>query len=120
MYERYCRLRDSLGLRDADVAKGTNITKSTFSEWKQGKSLPNADKLLRISGFLNTTVEYLMTGKEPSLSDKILKNPEVLELSEELVKNSALRKLVLLEKDLSEEDIAAVRVMVAALIKKRS
>ena len=26
MYERYCKLRDSLGYRDSDVAKGTGIT----------------------------------------------------------------------------------------------
>ena len=30
MYEIYCTLRDSRGLKDSDVAKATGITKSTF------------------------------------------------------------------------------------------
>ena len=30
MYEIYCKLRDSLGLKDADIVKATGITKSTF------------------------------------------------------------------------------------------
>ena len=37
MYEIYCELRDSKGVKDADVAKATGITKSTFSDWKNGR-----------------------------------------------------------------------------------
>lgn len=115
IYERYCKRRDELGFRDADVAKGTGITKSTFSEWKKGGSQPNADKLLKISGFLNTTVEYLMTGAQPSLPERLLKNPRVLELSKELLKNPALLELAFLEKDLGPKELEALRVMAATL-----
>ena len=41
MYEIYCKLRDSKGMKDSDVAKATGITKSTFSDWKNGRSNPN-------------------------------------------------------------------------------
>ena len=44
-YERYCRIRDSKGFKDADVAKATGIYKSTFSDWKYGRSVPKIDKL---------------------------------------------------------------------------
>ena len=64
MYERYCQMRDNLNLKDSDVAKHTGITPSTFSDWKKGKSSPNADKLVKIARFLNTTVEYLVTGED--------------------------------------------------------
>ena len=37
MYEIYCKLRDEKGCKDADVAKATGITKSTFSDWKNGR-----------------------------------------------------------------------------------
>lgn len=40
MYEIYCKLRDERGLKDADVARETGITKSTFSDWKTGRSAP--------------------------------------------------------------------------------
>lgn len=66
MYERYCILRDSKKIKDSDVAKATTITPSTFSDWKKGKSTPNADKLVKIARFLDTTVEYLVTGEDPS------------------------------------------------------
>lgn len=40
MYEIYCKLRDAMGVKDADVVKATGITKSTFSDWKSGRSKP--------------------------------------------------------------------------------
>ena len=61
-YKRYCALRDKEGLKDADIAKALNITKSTFSDWKKGKSRPNVEKMVRIAAFLGTSVEYIMTG----------------------------------------------------------
>lgn len=65
MYERYCKIRDSLGLRDSDVARKTGITPSTFSDWKKGKSMPNTQKMVAIAKTLNTTVEYIVDGIDP-------------------------------------------------------
>ena len=45
MYELYCKLRDEKGYKDSDVARLTGITKSTFSDWKSGRSNPKNDKL---------------------------------------------------------------------------
>lgn len=66
MYEIYCKLRDSKGTKDADVAKATGITKSTFSDWKSGRSQPKKEKLQKIAEFFGVTVDYLMTGKDDS------------------------------------------------------
>lgn len=65
MYERYCKLRDSKGLTDAEIARQCNFNKSTFSDWKSGKGTPKTDKLLPIAKCLGTTIEYLMTGESP-------------------------------------------------------
>ena len=76
MYEKYCKIRDEKGYKDADVAKGTGITKSTFSDWKSGRSNPKNEKLIKIADFLGVSVECLLTGnevsseKEPQLSPK--------------------------------------------------
>lgn len=48
MYEIYCKLKDEKGLKDADVVKATGITKSTFSDWKSGRSKPKQDKIWNI------------------------------------------------------------------------
>ena len=63
MYEIYCELRDARGMKDADVARETGITKSTFSDWKNGRSNPKDTKLQKIADLSNckkslTCLEY--------------------------------------------------------------
>lgn len=67
MYERYCALRASKNVKDADVSRNTGIPKSTFSDWKKGKSSPKQDKLKKIADYFGVSVEYLMTGKESTI-----------------------------------------------------
>lgn len=59
MYELYSKIRNDRGFKDSDVAKGTGITKSTFSDWKSGRSKPSTEKLMKIADFLDTSIEYL-------------------------------------------------------------
>ena len=40
MYKKYVALRDSKGVTDYKVSKETGITKSTFTDWKNGRSIP--------------------------------------------------------------------------------
>lgn len=67
MYEIYCKLRDTKGVKDADVARDANVTKSTFSDWKNGRSEPKNDKLQKIADYFGVTLDYLMTGKESNI-----------------------------------------------------
>ena len=69
MYERYCELRDSKGYKDADIAKGTGITRSTFTDWKNGRSIPKPPKLQKIADYLDVSLSYLMTGIEETLPE---------------------------------------------------
>lgn len=64
MYEIYCKLRDERKVKDADVVRETGITKSTFSDWKNGRSKPKQEKLQKIADFFGVTVDFLMTGKD--------------------------------------------------------
>ena len=63
MYEIYCKLRDTKGVKDSDVVKATGITKSTFSDWKSGRSKPKNEKLQKIADYFGVSVDYLMTGE---------------------------------------------------------
>lgn len=72
MYEIYCKLRDLKGLKDSDVSKGADVSKSTFSDWKSGRSTPKKDKLIRIANFFGVSVDYLMTGEESSITDDMV------------------------------------------------
>lgn len=59
MYEIYCKLRNTKRCKDADVAKATGITKSTFSDWKNGRSNPKDEKLRKIADYFDVSLEYL-------------------------------------------------------------
>ena len=51
MYVRYVELRDKKGVTDYRVSIETGIPKSTFSEWKSGRSKPKFDKLLILAKY---------------------------------------------------------------------
>lgn len=80
MYEIFAKLLAQKGLRAADVTRATGIKSPVFSEWKKGKSRPNADKMLLIANFLGVSVEYLMTGEEKQNSTELtIKNEKDIE-----------------------------------------
>ena len=63
MYEIYAKLRDEKGVKDATVAKETGIGKSTFTDWKNGRSVPKDEKLQKIADYFGVSTDYLRTGK---------------------------------------------------------
>lgn len=66
MFDRFEKLLAIKGLKPADIAKSKNITPSTFTDWKTGRSVPKGDKLQKIADALDVTVDFL-TG----IKDKI-------------------------------------------------
>ena len=61
-YEIYASFRDRLGLKDADVARKSGVTTSTFSDWKSGRSNPKLEKLRKIAAVLDCTIDELIEG----------------------------------------------------------
>lgn len=57
MYETYEKLRNEKGLTDYRVSIETHIPRSTFSEWKSGRSKPKVEKLLKLATFFNVPIE---------------------------------------------------------------
>ena len=106
MYEIYCRLRDARGLKDADVARATKITKSTFSDWKSGRSNPKQEKLQKIAGFLDVSVDYLMTGEE-SETDGYYTNPETARLAQEMFEDPDMRSLFDMKRNMEPDKFKA-------------
>ena len=89
MYEIYCKLRDSRGLKDSDVVKATGITKSTFSDWKSGRSNPKNDKLQKIANYFDVSIDYLMTGEDSTKTELSAKDER--DITKDL--NSIMKKL---------------------------
>lgn len=60
MYEKYVALRNKKGVTDYRVAESTGITKSTFTDWKNGRSKPKLDKLLLLAKYFGVPMEYFV------------------------------------------------------------
>lgn len=104
MYEIYCKLRDLRGVKDADVVRATGITKSTFSDWKSGRSEPKRDKLQKIADYFNVTVDYLMTGEETS---GYYLNEETARMAQEMFEDSDMRSLFDMKRNMPPERFKA-------------
>ena len=60
MYARYAKLRDDRNLTDYRVSTDTGITKSTFSDWKSGRSSPKVEKLMILADYFDVPLEYFV------------------------------------------------------------
>lgn len=59
-FSQFEKLLRSHGVTVYQVAKATGIGASTFSDWKNGRSTPKADKLARIADFFSVSLDELM------------------------------------------------------------
>lgn len=89
MYEIYEELLKRKGVKTADVCRETGLKAPTFSDWKKGKSKPNADKLILLANYFDVSVEYLRTGKETTI--EIAKTDVALSNMDERLKAYALK-----------------------------
>lgn len=106
MYENYCWLRDKKGYKDADVAKATGITKSTFSDWKSGRSNPKNDKLQKIAVFLGVSIDYFTTGEEGSPTAYYL-DEETRDIAQKIFENPDLKSLFDMSRKMTPDRLKA-------------
>lgn len=62
--ERIFSILASKKLSQKDFSSYIEVNEKTVSAWKKNNSLPPADKLSKISDFLEISLELLITGKE--------------------------------------------------------
>ena len=60
MYEKYVKLRDERSLTDYRISLETGITKSTFTDWKTGRSKPKLEKLVILANYFGVEVTYFL------------------------------------------------------------
>lgn len=117
-YDRYCKIRDSKGLKDSQVAAGTGIGKSTFSDWKSGRSVPKDEKMKKIANFLGVSAEYLRTGENIDDDKNYYINKETAQVAQEIFENKNLRILFDAARDATPEDLKTTYDMLMALKRK--
>lgn len=113
-YERYAAIRDMCGLTDYAVAKKAGIGKSTFSDWKIGRSHPKSDKLMKIAAVLDVPFEALI-GNGPTV---YYEKDDTAAIAQEIFDNHDLRVLFDAARDADPEDLRTTYNMLMALKRK--
>lgn len=75
MYEIFAQLLQERGITPYRVAKETGVSQGSLSDWKNGKSTPKYEKMIKIAEFFGVSVEYLTTGREPEKEQSLSRNP---------------------------------------------
>lgn len=65
--DRITGAREATGLSESDLAKKLGIKLRTLKEWEDDLAEPRANKLQMLSGVLNVSLRWLMTGKGEDL-----------------------------------------------------
>ena len=69
------------------------LRKSTFSDWKSGRSNPKNDKLQKIADVLNVSIEWLTTGEERKGNSIYYTNDETARLAQEMYEDEDMRSV---------------------------
>ena len=68
--EQVDKLLSENGKTKIELARYAGISTQSFYDWKNRNTVPSADVAVKIAQFLNTTVEYLVTGEEKDIYKK--------------------------------------------------
>lgn len=60
MYPKFAKLLQKYNTTAYRVAKDTEISTSTLSDWKTGRSIPKVDKLKKIADYFGVSITYFL------------------------------------------------------------
>ena len=113
MYEKFRELCDKKGVSPYRISQETGITQSTFSDWKNGRSVPKQDKLKKIADFFGVDVAYFYDDNEENRGYYV--DDKTKEIAQQIFDNKDLRLLFDVAKDASSDDLKTVHTMLMAL-----
>lgn len=117
------------GLSMKELAERLGVSEGTISRWESGKIEDmRRSRIKALSEVLGIPLYVLMEWDEPSRKSEITdsqpdivgwyQDPETAEIAQEIFQNPELRTLFDTAKDASPEDLATIRAMLEALLRK--
>ena len=58
--ERFSELLETRGITAYKLSKETGFSQALISQWKNGKQVPSADRLMVVADYLGVSMDYLM------------------------------------------------------------
>ena len=87
---RLKKLRSKAGLNQSQLARSVNVTRAAASRWEQGDiDSILARNAIRVADTLDTSVEYLFTGKQPCTQIDVDALSRAIRIVEQVLKNLA-------------------------------
>ena len=68
--QNICRLRTERGLSQGDLADALDVSRQSISKWETDASVPELEKLLRLSGLFQVSLDELVKGPAPEAAPK--------------------------------------------------
>ena len=81
--ERIVQAREASGLSTAQLARRLGVQSNTLTRWENGQTEPRGSRLMMLSGMLNVSSAWLLSGIGEEPTEDTLED-EVLRLREEL------------------------------------
>ncbi len=89
---RLKKLRSKAGLNQSQLARSVNVTRAAASRWEQGDiDSILARNAIRVADTLDTSVEYLFTGKQPCTQIDVDSLSRAIRIVEQVLKNLTLK-----------------------------
>lgn len=131
MYEIFEQLLKKHGVTRYQVYKATGVPQSSLSDWKNGKSKPKYEKLVKIAEYFNVSVDYLLgiETKKPSANaedniqcydendNRLPLSDDVIEILDTLRTRPEMKILFSVSKKATKEDIEKTVKIIEALRK---
>lgn len=89
--------RQEAGLSQEQLAEKLNVSRSAVAKWETDKGMPDIENLKSIAGFLNVSIDYLLTEND-TISFQTTKEPINLDEYEKHKKRRSKKDMVVLKK----------------------
>lgn len=108
MWEKVQELLNKNGLRISDLAKGTGIAYSVFTDWKAGRYTPKMEKRKKIADFFGVTLEYLDGDVQSNVHEPVYYlNPETAMKAQEMYEDPEMRALFDMKRNMDPKRFSA-------------
>jgi len=79
IHEKIKELRKEKGWTQAELAEKLDMHPVNMTKLEQGKNMPSADTLIRLSDIFNISIDYLLSDEVQKRVSTVLKDKELLE-----------------------------------------
>lgn len=101
IYQRIEILIKSKGMTKKLFCEELGISTGNFGDWKRGKSTPSTNKLVEIGAYFNTSLDWLIVGRESQ--------GEILKEEQEQYSTDVMWQLQRISSKLSEQELGFIK-----------